>query len=610
MPSASDGEAPATSIPLPVLLPQNRRLRHLSGLSLRNLGAPATPPGASPAPSKLPTTPATAAGEVDDDVPPIPTLDNSQMKKPEQRRRRSTKVLLQRWESASQTLRGDAFFSLHRMPTVEGEEGKPLYISEVVPKSMNPDFQSFDLSSAGPAVTRSDCVVVKVWVDYGAAEGWSLLVESEVKLGELGYLGKNIADWRFPLPRNAIVFHLADGCYADVPVLRKVPTLPAADRIPSTTTSSYDTLLRLTNLETCIYDANFTTARISAQISSILTASAEPLALISSISTTRVRLEAIKKSLAIERRRLATAQRRRTELKESHAARRAAMADGAASQDSGEAYLTSARTTLDRSKASLASTREATAAQRQRIVAELMSIYPIVSLPGAAHGLAFTIRGLHLPSSNHEDAGNPHETSAALGHVSHILTLLSYYLGTPLRYPLRTIGSTSWVLDPISVIQGPRAFPLYVRGAVYYRFEYALFLVNKDLEQLMKRVGLQAVDIRHTLGNLKSLGLFVAGGGGGWVGSDAAAGGGSAPGSARPSLSLRLLEVGKPEGAAGIGLSRSPSPVPPTPTLRNIIAAENGGGKEGKGKEVAFREVDYDSTDGKTTKTTTTAVVG
>lgn len=37
------------------------------------------------------------------------------------------------------------------------------------------------------------------------------------------------------------------------------------------------------------------------------------------------------------------------------------------------------------------------------------------------------------------------------------------------------------------------------------RFEYAVFLLNKDVEQLMNATGLSVKNLRHTLGNILSI---------------------------------------------------------------------------------------------------------
>lgn len=79
-------------------------------------------------------------------------------------------------------------------------------------------------------------------------------------------------------------------------------------------------------------------------------------------------------------------------------------------------------------------------------------------------------------------------------------------------------------MDLISVMRGPRAFPLYGKGVDRYRFDYGVFLLNKNIEQvcgfmgrarsalliliclqLMYSQGLTVIDLRNTLPNLKAL---------------------------------------------------------------------------------------------------------
>jgi len=129
-------------------------------------------------------------------------------------RRRSTKSFnpaeLRRWESVVSRRRSDVFFSLH-LPDADVHDNEPLYISEIVEKSMNPDFQCFGLAPCGSAVGRLDRVAIRVWADSGG--GWKLLIDADVYLGALVHLGESLEDWRFPLPKNAVVWQLSDGVY-------------------------------------------------------------------------------------------------------------------------------------------------------------------------------------------------------------------------------------------------------------------------------------------------------------------------------------------------------------------------------------------------------------
>ncbi|EPQ31119.1 uncharacterized protein PFL1_01308 [Pseudozyma flocculosa PF-1] len=179
--------------------------------------------------------------------------------------------------------------------------------------------------------------------------------------------------------------------------------------------------------------------------------------------------------------------------------------------------------------------------QRQaKLLRSLEDIYPIDLVDGSA--LLFSIAGIPLPNGvsscssseleaqdkalkalikarNKADEGESSEgsrkliyhpldddtISTALGLVAQLMTLLSTYLGTPVHYPMATAGSRAVVQDGISIMSGPRAFPLYSKGVERYRYEYAAFLLNKDIEQMMNVHNVTVLDIRHTLPNLKNL---------------------------------------------------------------------------------------------------------
>ncbi len=119
------------------------------------------------------------------------------------------------------------------------------------------------------------------------------------------------------------------------------------------------------------------------------------------------------------------------------------------------------------------------------------------------------MRGLPLgrPLLDAKDE-DPATLAAALGYVAHAVQLLSRYLGAPLPYALAPQLSTSRVRDDISLMLGhadQRAFPLFLKSGLQYRLEYAVYLLNKDIECLVSRRGLKVLDLRQTLGNLKYL---------------------------------------------------------------------------------------------------------
>ncbi|KAJ3713543.1 UV radiation resistance protein and autophagy-related subunit 14-domain-containing protein [Lentinula raphanica] len=152
---------------------------------------------------------------------------------------------------------------------------------------------------------------------------------------------------------------------------------------------------------------------------------------------------------------------------------------------------------------------------RTSLISTLAYLFPI-DLRSSAE-LLFTILDVPLPipasptdpapplsSLNHPEV-NEESVATALGYVALLVHLLSAYLGHVLVYPITFIGSRSMIRDGISAMVGPRMFPLFSKGVDTYRFEYAVFLLNKDIELLMVEHNLRAIDIRHTLPNLKNI---------------------------------------------------------------------------------------------------------
>ena len=149
------------------------------------------------------------AGADDDDE----DLDLNPAKALERRRRRrrrsSGSLTPAQVQERVAKRRGDVYFTLHSPPDCD----QPVYTSEVVPRSMNPDFQLLDLSKHGdPSVSRSGEVTIKVFCNYG--NGWIQTVEDEVRLAGLSFLGRALESCNKRLPENCVVWHLTDGCYA------------------------------------------------------------------------------------------------------------------------------------------------------------------------------------------------------------------------------------------------------------------------------------------------------------------------------------------------------------------------------------------------------------
>ncbi|WOK99130.1 UV radiation resistance-associated protein [Canna indica] len=151
---------------------------------------------------------------------------------------------------------------------------------------------------------------------------------------------------------------------------------------------------------------------------------------------------------------------------------------------------------------------------------------PNVSKP--SHLSSLTILGLQitiLPSkkmSYFSDKKDIQSSASALGYVAHAVSLIAACLDVPLRYPLRLGGSHSYIHDYAPLVENttlelvanpasinmsakPTEFPLFLDGQDSTRAAYAIFLLNKDLEQLLNYIGAESLGPRHVLPNLKEL---------------------------------------------------------------------------------------------------------
>lgn len=379
----------------------------------------------------------------------------------------------------------DTFFSLH----VNGME-EPVYISEVIEKAMNPTYRFFDLSTFGPATTRLDTLVVRVWVKR---EEYVPLIEEEVQLRSLQFIG-TLENHIFP--PNCIIFRLIDGLYT-IDLASKPPKPKHAPSLP---TSSYSALMRLSNLDESIQDALATREELAAQINAIL--QSQP---VDESPQAREEVVLANRYISGKRKLLKASINRRTELKASIVARDKAIQSGKELQSRALEDINNAQEKLSNCRTLQGSATSEIHGQRRRICEELLAIFPIEPTD---HQLLFTICNLPLPNSTFEDVDED-IVSAALGYVARLVDMLQYYLAVPLPYPITSHGSKSIIHDTISILQdNQRTFPLYMKHTVRFRFDYGVFLLNKNIECLAESQGLKIMDIRQTLPNLKYL-LFV-----------------------------------------------------------------------------------------------------
>ncbi|RAK96604.1 putative UV radiation resistance protein (UVRAG) [Aspergillus ibericus CBS 121593] len=567
----NDDDATASRRERPGLFLPNRKLRHLQGISVRNLvvSPPTRPRGKTiddeDVPNSLHTPLKSLAEETDKPLHQSRSFtDLKSSAAGEGRPGREQPPPLRQWhrrntlpwnapdprtrqvklEEITSSRMADTWFSIH----CDGVD-EPVYVSEVVDHATNPSFRNFDLNMCGPLVSRMDQVTVRVWARTAAMEEYLLLVELQLCLQSLQFLGKSLDSFHQPLPSNSILFHFADGVYTNLtdipPVVTPLPARhPRSADGATVPTSSYDALMRLANLDECIQDALTTRDKLESQISSILEQNQHALATTSDASRARDKLALTKHAVTTERKQLRAAAKRKEEMIVSIRARREAMERGRQTQAKARSHLPDAQVKLGSSVKLLEQNTDEGKGQIRRIAEDLLAIYPIEPIPDKP--LAFTIAGLALPNSNFTDVDRE-AVAAALGFTAHLVYLLSFYLSIPLPYPINPYLSNTLIQDPVSASLPQRTYPLYPVN-VQYRFEYGVFLLNKNIEFLLNKQGLRVLDIRHTLPNLKYL-LYVLTAGTSEIPSRKAGGiRGLLPGRLTPSLSRRGSEASSMNG--------------------------------------------------------------
>jgi Vacuolar sorting 38 and autophagy-related subunit 14 len=131
-------------------------------------------------------------------------------------------------------------------------------------------------------------------------------------------------------------------------------------------------------------------------------------------------------------------------------------------------------------------------AERIRLIKELSTIYPI-TVEVEQH---YFIRGLGIPSELYTGSSVADDaTSAALGFLTHLISLLSKYTGVHIRYKLICQSSRSAIQDEYG-----STYPLFLgRPAERENVEYAVHLLDRNIDCLCRALGIRLTLRLHVL---------------------------------------------------------------------------------------------------------------
>ncbi|KAF9154827.1 hypothetical protein BG015_011849 [Linnemannia schmuckeri] len=399
----------------------------------------------------------------------------------------------------------NSYFTLH-----DPDNDEVIYTSDTVTSSNNPKYSPLEEHGfLDPSKRRIGSIVIRIWAGYRDSD-YFLLLEWKVELCCLRYIGKELRDLPSGLPNNMILFGFESGYYtaADEDELMDHPhmhSLEPVATIPGGGVSrsyTYETVMRLNNLHECIMDTKKSRDEIKHSIESAMNKENAPMILQRRRGEYTERLWHLQRQVGHELNVLEEAQDRAEALRREHAARRKALDDSRERGQTQEMYLEENIINLTKNKESLFHVLKEYSSKRTELIATLFTIFPITQSENDPNLLM--ICKVPLPNSVYNGMDED-LVSIALGFTCQLVVMLAHYLNVPLRYPLTPMGSRAFVIDPVSLLVGPKEFPLYGKGQDRNRFEYGVFLLNKDIEQLMNSQGLQFMDLRQTLPNIRYL---------------------------------------------------------------------------------------------------------
>ncbi|XP_030216241.1 UV radiation resistance-associated gene protein [Gadus morhua] len=401
----------------------------------------------------------------------------------------------------------DTYFTLHLC--IEDRISRDFYESEIIRDSLNPTWRSLDFGMLPDLLDTSvSCFVVRIW--GGQLQQYQLLIEWKVNLDGLRYTGQQIRS-RSP---NEIIFGLNDGYYAadlDHKDLseRKKHSLLQVDQHSVRNSYSVFSLLRLHTAQRAIKQTQVTVQKIGKEIE-------EKLRTTAACTERKKERECMELCLGVLRSEL---QRQRKALGRETDQRQKERAQ----LNKKEEAFSFQRQSLEEEKESLAKQQKECTAKREQflksnaqltfrcrqLLSELSYIYPIT----VANQSDYVICGVKLPNSEDFQAKDDGSVAVALGYTAHLVLMVSCFLQIPLRYPVIHKGSRSSIKDTITdrLTEKEREFPLYPRGERFH-FEYAVYLLNKNIAQLRYQHSLSTPDLSQTLPNLRNFlehGLLV-----------------------------------------------------------------------------------------------------
>uniref|UniRef100_A0A0B6ZKD3 C2 domain-containing protein n=1 Tax=Arion vulgaris TaxID=1028688 RepID=A0A0B6ZKD3_9EUPU len=408
------------------------------------------------------------------------------------------------------------FFTLHKKIKQEA-----FYTSEKITGSLNPTWQSFGLQRRDTSIDLSaKSVIVRIWCGHG--DVFKVKMEAEVNFSGLLFFSN-----RFQVPgirhqtdtllfglfsNIFIYFHEASGnqqlqqlipdtepakgdalgaVRVDQFILRpsyNTSNLKRIHMVQRAITQTLASVKRIhTNIEDRLMSSNENAEKLSQREDLLMKVRQLRQELLWQTQQKQVDQDKFEKFQTVQNSRLNTLREKGAEMKK-------------LAQDTEEK-----RTLHIQSREMLVKENAQVLFRRKQIIKEMVhDIYPITEDEKGQH---FYICNVRLPNAEDYQGQDELRVSVALGFTCHLTQMISHFMDLPLRYPMMYRGSRSVIIDHIhsKLTEKDREFPLFGKGKEKFQYNYAVFLLNKNISQLRFYCGFGTNDLRQTLPNLKSL---------------------------------------------------------------------------------------------------------
>jgi predicted amino acid-binding ACT domain protein len=404
-------------------------------------------------------------------------------------------------------------FSIYYTLCSNDEEQKEFFKSNIIKSSLNPSWNPLDrLMFPSWMNIQSSDFIIKVWIISGKDNENPILLFSNIIEGELlVYIGTEITELKTEFSKNSLIFEYTNGFYIQCPEcseLRKesgnIINVYKVDQNLVKKSYSANMLINLNKVQEELKKKKEELENKKKALRKKLKLYKEKHKLDFIRTEYNEESKVMENQLIISMLNIEENTRRLEEYRISNDTRSTKLDKKNMELDQKMVNLEQIKKEFENEMTQKRNQFRAMSNQRlAELLIDLLNIYPIE--PSVSDPLIYTICGIPLPNSIY-DGYNLDDISTALGYTCHLIIIIADYINVVLRYPIKHMSSRSTIIDPLNIeCQPMNEFPLFTKKLNNNRFIYGVFLLNKNIEQLLNHIKQNVSNLKNTLPNLRKL---------------------------------------------------------------------------------------------------------